>query len=249
MLTGMLAALASTVDTHLNWGASYWTNDLYKRFVMESWMKRTPSPRELVWVARLSSVGILVIALLIAMRLSSIQSAWHLSLLVGSGLGVVLILRWLWYRINVYSELTAGLVSLVLSPILLFSLPNLNEGARLLWMTAVSTAAVIGITLLTKPESADALKRFYTRARPMGFWKPVARQLGEDPGAPQRGFWRALGATALASGTLFCLLVGIGSWMTPAPQGAPLLRPMLLIGIGVALIPLWWWLVFRGMDG
>jgi len=120
MLTGMLAALASTVDTHLNWGASYWTNDLYKRFVMESWMKRTPSPRELVWVARLSSVGILVIALLIAMRLSSIQSAWHLSLLVGSGLGVVLILRWLWYRINVYSELTAGLVSLVLSPILLF---------------------------------------------------------------------------------------------------------------------------------
>jgi Na+/proline symporter len=249
ILTGMLAALASTVDTHLNWGASYWANDLYKRFVMGAWLKRTPSPRELVWVARLSSVGILVVALLIGMRLSSIQSAWHVSLLVGSGLGVVSILRWLWYRINVYSELAAALVSLLLSPILLFGFPRLSEGARLLWMTTISTAAVMGVTLLTKPESTDTLTRFYARARPPGFWQPVARQLGEDPGVPQRELWRAVRATALASVTLFCLLVGAGAWLTQLPQGSPLTHPVILLAIGVTLVPLWVRLAFRQPSG
>jgi Na+/proline symporter len=249
ILTGMLAALASTVDTHLNWGASYWANDLYKRFVMGAWLKRTPSPRELVWVARLSSVGILVVALLIGMRLSSIQSAWHVSLLVGSGLGVVSILRWLWYRINVYSELAAALVSLLLSPILLFGFPRLSEGARLLWMTTISTAAVMGVTLLTKPESTDTLTRFYARARPPGFWQPVAGQLGEDPGVPQRELWRAVRATALASVTLFCLLVGAGAWLTQLPQGSPLTHPVILLAIGVTLVPLWVRLAFRQPSG
>ena len=241
MLTGMLAALASTIDTHLNWGASYWTNDLYKRFLMHSWLKRTPSPRELVWVARLSSVGILMIALVIAMHLKSIQSAWHLSLLVGSGLGVVLILRWLWYRINAYSELTAGLVSLIFSPVLLFGFPALSEGARLLWMVALSTGAMLGVTVLTKPEPDETLHAFYVRVRPCGYWGPVARRVGDDPDVPLRRLWRLVAATALSSSTLFCLLVGLGMWII---QGLSL-GSVLLIGIGIALIPAWIRLGFK----
>ena len=239
MLTGMLAALASTVDTHLNWGASYWTNDLYKRFMMEQWLKRTPTSRELVWVARLSSVGILIIALLIGMNLTSIQSAWHLSLLFGSGLGVVLILRWLWYRINAYSELTASVVSFAISPVLLFGFPHLSEGARLLWMTGISTVAVVAITLLTRPESEETLRTFYARAKPYGFWGPIARTLGEDPASPRRALKRASAATAAASATLFCLLTGLGIWIVRAPRGSALLGPLALIAIGLALIP-WW---------
>lgn len=245
MLTGMLAALASTVDTHLNWGASYWTNDLYKRFVMQSWLKRTPGPRELVWVARLSSVGILCLALWVAVNLSSIQAAWHLSLLFGSGLGIVLILRWLWYRINVYSELTAIAVSCLLSPILLFGVPTLSEGARLLWMTAISSVAVIGVTLLTRPEDEITLRTFYARAKPCGYWRPVARALGEDPAAPRRVFTRALAATILCSITLFCFVIGAGTWLVQTPRGLDLLPPLLLLGVGTALIPLWVRLGFR----
>jgi len=239
MLTGMLAALASTVDTHLNWGASYWTNDLYKRFVMERWLRRTPSGRELVWAARASNVGILGIAFVIAVNLSSIQSAWHLSLLVGSGLGVVLMLRWVWYRINVYSELTAGLSALILSPMLLFGYPDLSEGARLLWMTGLSTAAVIGATLLTRPEGAQTLATFYTRARPCGFWGPIARQCGDDPRLSRRQFWRAVTATALASGSLFCLLIALGIWVTQGPQAGVRIGPIVVLLAGLAMIPLW----------
>ena len=95
MVTAMLAALASTVDTHLNWGASYWTNDIVKRFVFARWLGREPSGRALVWVARGASLLILSIALVIMTQLSSIRSAWEASLLLGAGVGVVLVLRWI----------------------------------------------------------------------------------------------------------------------------------------------------------
>jgi Na+/proline symporter len=101
MLTGMIAALASTVDTHLNWGASYWANDIYKRFIC-GWRGVEPSGRSLVWVARLSNVLILAIALAVMARLDSIKLAWELSLLLGAGVGVVLVLRWLWWRITAW---------------------------------------------------------------------------------------------------------------------------------------------------
>jgi Na+/proline symporter len=91
MLTGLLAALASTVDTHLNWGASYWSNDLYDRLVCRAWLKRTPGNRELVWVARWSNVLILVLALIIMSQLGSIQQGWKISLLLGAGTGSVLV--------------------------------------------------------------------------------------------------------------------------------------------------------------
>ena len=107
----------------------------------------------------------------------------------------------------------------------------------------------MAVTLLTKPESTDTLTRFYARARPPGFWQPVAGQLGEDPEVAQREFWRAVRATALASATLFCLLVGAGAWLTQSPQRSPLTHPVTLLGIGVALIPLWMRLALRGPSG
>ena len=111
MLTGLLAALASTVDTHLNWGAGYWSNDLYKALICKKILKRDPSNQELVTVARLSTLGILVIALLIMTKLGSIQQGWKMMLLFGAGMGSVLVLRWLWERINLYSEIMAILTS------------------------------------------------------------------------------------------------------------------------------------------
>ncbi|MEJ2535644.1 MAG: sodium transporter, partial [Calditrichia bacterium] len=81
MLTGMLAALASTIDTHLSWGASYWSNDLYLRIINKAWLKRTPSNKEQVIIARLSNVLILAIALIIMANLGSIQTAWYITLL------------------------------------------------------------------------------------------------------------------------------------------------------------------------
>jgi solute:Na+ symporter, SSS family len=104
---GLLAALASTIDTHLNWGASYWSNDVYDRLVCRHWLRPRAAGRELVVVARLSNLLILAIALVIMANLGSIQTAWFISLLFGAGMGSVLVLRWLWERINLYSELAA----------------------------------------------------------------------------------------------------------------------------------------------
>ena len=107
LLVGMLAALASTLDTHLNWGASYWTHDIYRRFICPHLFKRSPSDRSLVWVARFANLVILLIALLIIPFLSSIQKAWQISLLLGSGIGMTLVLRWIWWRMNAWGELAS----------------------------------------------------------------------------------------------------------------------------------------------
>ncbi len=137
MIAGMLAALASTLDTHLNWGASYWTHDLYERFVCR-WLRRVPSARELVWVARASTLGVLAIALLLMTRLDSIQTAWHASLLLGAGMGVVLVLRWLWWRLTAAGELATIVASSLLAPLLLTLLPD-REALRLLLMGISAT--------------------------------------------------------------------------------------------------------------
>ncbi|MDP3920342.1 MAG: sodium:solute symporter family protein [Candidatus Omnitrophota bacterium] len=206
MLTGLLAALASTVDTHLNWGASYWTHDLYERHLAPKLLKREPSTRELVWVARFSNVGLITLALFIMARLSSIQAAWHITLLFGSGLGVVLILRWIWWRINIWSEYAAALSSIILAPILLTQFPELGEGGKLLAMVFISTFAVVGVTLLTKPEQVETLVLFYQRVKPPGFWGPIAQKAGDSSETPLTLFKKALVATALTSFVVFALL-------------------------------------------
>ena len=169
MLVGMLAALASTVDTHLNWGASYWTNDLYRRFICQSWLKLTPSHRSLVWVARGSNVLILGVALCILPWLSSIQMAWEVSLLLGAGMGILLVLRWIWWRITAWGELACILASIIGAPLLLWGLPG-QEELRLLIMGIGSGLIGIGVSLCTCSENDERLETFYRRAQPPGFW-------------------------------------------------------------------------------
>jgi solute:Na+ symporter, SSS family len=241
MLVGLLAALASTVDTHLNWGASYWSNDVYDRLVCQHWMKREPRGREMVIVARLSNVVILIIGLIVMANLGSIQTAWFISLLFGAGMGSVLVLRWLWERINLYSELAAMGVSLITAPLLLIFLGAgaETEWLRLLIMASVTTAAAIGVTYVTPPTNRAVLLAFYQRVQPFGFWPTVAHEAGHLPEAPRHALWRelrAVGATALS---LFLLLLGCGRLMI-SPPGASAFWTWTLIAIGIALVPLWW---------
>jgi solute:Na+ symporter, SSS family len=244
MLTGMLAALASTVDTHLNWGASYWTNDIYKRFAAPLILKRKPTSRELVWVARFSNFIILGVALFIMARLDSIQSAWHLSLLFGSGVGTVLILRWLWHRINLWSEIAAAGASLIFAPILLFGFPNLSEGERLLLMTALSTVAVLFVTFATPPEPLKKRIEFYQKVKPPGFWTDVAEAGGENRQVPMKRFARSLGATVLSALSVFLLLISLGGFLVEGfDSNLPVNLTVLLTGL--IIVPVWWRLGFR----
>ncbi|MFO7893710.1 MAG: hypothetical protein R6U63_08250 [Longimicrobiales bacterium] len=262
MLTGLLAALASTVDTHLNWGASYWANDLYKRLVAQRWMGREPGRRELVVVARISNVVILGIALVVMANLGSIQDAWFLSLLFGAGMGSVLVLRWVWERINLWSELAAMAVSLIVAPILLVNTEL--EWLRLAVMAGASTAAAVTAAYLAPATRREVLVAFYHRVRPVGFWRDTAAAAiggagsesdevheadivgsgmpGEIPTSPVRALGRELRATALAAASLFLALVGLGKLVVPDPGAGPWGWVLAVAAVlaSLVLVPLWW---------
>jgi len=245
MLTAMLAALASTVDTHLNWGASYWTHDLYARFVA-SRRGAPPSGPALVRVARLSSLGILLVSLGVMTQLSSIQTAWQMSLLLGAGMGVPLVLRWLWWRFTAWGEGAAIVASSLLAPLLLLGVEG--DAVRLLLLAVVATGASVAASLWIGPESPGRLAEFYLRARPPGFWGPVARAVGASAEADARRLRRGAAAVVTCAFSLFCLLVGVGTWLVgaPAPGGAAF-RAVWIGGLfvaGVALVPVWWRLGF-----
>ncbi|NHZ85062.1 MAG: sodium transporter, partial [Planctomycetia bacterium] len=237
MMTGLLAALASTIDTHLTWGASYWSNDIYKRILNEAWLKRKPSSKELIIVARLSNLLILAIALTIMVNLGSIQTAWYISLLFGAGMGSVLVLRWLWERINLYSEVAAIVASLIFAPIILFTVDQ--EWLRLLFMSVSSTAAVIIVTLITPETDHSILNRFFKRVNPPGLWRKTAIRLGINAQHPGKTFREGAYLVLTTATTIYLLLVGIGKLLLSDPLDSPLTAWILII-LGLLSVRLWW---------
>ncbi len=237
MLTALLAALASTIDTHLNWGASYWSNDIYQHLICRKWQNRKPTSTELVLAARLSNILILVIALTIMANLGSIQTAWFISLLFGAGMGSVLVLRWLWERINLFSELAAMAASLIIAPFLLIATDI--EWVRLGTMALVSTIVAIGVTAFTPATDQTVLNTFYKRVRPMGFWRKTAQAVGDAPSRASSYLRRELVATGLTSLSLFLALIGLGKLLLPSPTQSIVWAWLYLI-LAVVLVPFWW---------
>jgi Na+/proline symporter len=231
MLVGMLAALASTLDTHLNWGASYLSNDLYGRLWCRGLRRREPAPRELVWAARLSSPLLVAISLALMSVLGSIQAAWHATLLLGAGLGVPLLSRWLWRRANAWGEIAAIGASALAAPLLLVFVRE--EAQRLLAAAAIGATVSLAASLATAPEASERLDAFWERARPPGFWG--------RPGA-SKALLRRLLALAAAAGTLYASLLAFGTWLLGAPAPLGLGRAAWVaacLGLALALVPAW----------
>ena len=215
LLTGMLAALASTLDTHLNWGASYFANDLYKRLYCEVWRKQEPKERVLVWVARGSNLIILALSLLVLTQLRSIRSAWSISLLLGAGMGAPLLLRWLWWRVSASCELAAMVASLIAAPLLLLYVPS--EALRLLLMAFVTSSAVVIVALRWPQAVTPSLVSFYQRVQPPGFWGPLAAQVDEPPVLARTRLLRGLGLTGTAALAVFTWITLLGNLLVHAP--------------------------------
>jgi solute:Na+ symporter, SSS family len=181
MLAGFAAAYMSTVGTHLNWGASYLVNDFYKRFV-----KTDGTEKHYVAVSRGATVLIFFASIGVTSQLSSIEKAWELLLALGAGTGLVLILRWYWWRINAWSEISAMVASFVVSLLAFayiaprFSANDPNATATVMLVTvACSTVVWLVVTLLTRPEPDAVLEAFYRRVRPGGpGWARVSQRLG-----------------------------------------------------------------------
>jgi len=181
MLAGFAAAYMSTVATHLNWGASYLVNDFYKRF-----LKTDGTEKHYVAVSRAATVFIFLASIAVTSQLSSIEKAWELLLALGAGTGLVLILRWYWWRINAWSEISAMVASFVVSLLAFtyiaprFAPNDPNAIATVMLVTvACSTVVWLTVTLLTKPEPDAVLESFYRRVRPGGpGWAKVSERLG-----------------------------------------------------------------------
>jgi solute:Na+ symporter, SSS family len=206
MVAAFAAAFMSTVGTQLNWGASYLINDFYRRFV------RTTAPdRHYVVASRVATVLLTVISAVITRYMNSIAGAWQLLIVTGAGTGTVLILRWYWWRINAWSEVTAMAVAFVVSVALqtgfgISSAEPMGFAHVMLITVAITTAAWLAVTLLTPPEPSQQLLRFYRRVRPSAsLWGPVARLAPEVPPARdlKQNLYDWIAGCALIYGALF----------------------------------------------
>ncbi|MFT4536713.1 MAG: SSS family solute:Na+ symporter [Saprospiraceae bacterium] len=194
LVAAFMAAFMSTVDTHLCWGGSYIINDIYKRFI-----KKKATAEHYLLVSRIGIVLLLILSALAAWQMDSIAGAWIYLIEIVSGIAIILMLRWFWWRINAWSEITSMISALVLANgyILGKGLYKLgwigesnfthlgiwyNEDNALIRATLIlltCTAISLLVTFLTRPVDNDTLVAFYKKVQPKGWWGPIAAQVPE----------------------------------------------------------------------
>jgi Na+/proline symporter len=230
-IAGFLAAFMSTMATQFNWGASYLVSDFYRRFVNKS-----ASERHYVAASRVATVVLVIASAWVSAQLASIRGGWEFVLEVGAGTGGVYLLRWYWWRINAWSEISAMGTALVASLALRWWNPFTGTAPVVFAKTALTTTVVttfawIVVTLLTRPEPESVLLQFYRKTRPdVRGWKPVARLAPEV--ATNRDLGRNLVAWVLGCGMVYLALFGIGKLALKQPGlGAVLLASAALCAL------------------
>ncbi len=208
VVVSLVAAFMSTVSTSVNWGASYLTHDLYQRF-----LRPNASQQELLLVGQLMSVLLLVLGVVTALISDSIGTVFRLVIAIGTGPGVVLVLRWFWWRINAAAELAAMLcgfvVGLVTSVVPLLKIADYGE--RLMVTTGFTAVVWITVMLLTPPESPAVLERFVLKVRPPGpGWSQWRRGL---EASASESLSDLLARFLFSSGLLFGALLGSGAFL------------------------------------
>jgi Na+/proline symporter len=250
MVASFLAAFMSTIDTQLNWGASILVNDCYKRF----FRKKAPD-REYVLAGRIFIVGLALAGALLSFAVEDISQAWVLVFSVTAGIGSVYILRWYWWRVNAWSEITAFLCALLMTFVLRgipflkyidrFSDSPLAKGLSgsfpnqpwftfpysVLFSTALVIPAWLLVTFLTRPVARDHLIAFYRKVYPGGpGWGSIAAEVPgyEHAGINKKTFFNIFLGIVVSN----CCLVGTGKWILGDPKTG---IALLLIGISAAL--------------
>jgi len=208
VVVSMVAAFMSTISTSINWGASYLSHDLYKRFLRQS-----AGPREMILVGQFASFLLLLIGVVTALYSNSIGSMFRLVIAIGTGPGAVLVLRWFWWRINALAELSAMLsgfiVGLITSVFPYFKIEDFGE--RLLFTTSFTAVIWLLTLFLTEPESEGTLKKFVRQVKPPGpGWRNIRKKLNIDP---VESFLVLGFRFVLGSGILYGGLVSIGAFL------------------------------------
>ena len=234
LVGSFFAAYMSTVSTQLNWGTSYLVNDVYARFV-----RPIASESELVRVSRVTTFALMTVSGIVTFYLDSVRQAWEFALESGAGVGLILILRWYWWRVSAVSEI-AALVSAAIGFLGLRLLTDIPFPDSLLYLVPWTTVCWLLATWLTAPEPMSHLVAFYRRVHPGGpGWRCVAREAGVPANAiiPLRAL-----AYDWVTGCVFVygVLLGVGALLFNAPAQAGIS----LLSASVALA----WLVTRGLS-
>ncbi len=235
LVAGFFAAFMSTFATQLNWGSSYLVSDFYRRF-----LHRGAAEKHYVAASRVATVLLVAVAALVASQLSSVVEGWKFVLEVGAGTGAVYMLRWYWWRVNAWSEISAMLAALGVSVALLKLRPSAGDdllafAQNALITTAVTTAVWVIVTLLTRPEPQEILLSFYRLVRPdVTGWRAIATLAPEI--APAHDLAANLRSWILGCAMVYSALFAVGDFCFGRP----------LPGFGLAAVAaLCAWLVGR----
>jgi solute:Na+ symporter, SSS family len=201
LLVAFFAAYMSTISTQLNWGTSYLINDFYKRY-----LNPNASQKQFVLASRIGTLLLMLVALFVTTQITTISGVWEFIIQAGAGLGMVLILRWYWWRVNAWSEIAATIIPMIvygsirliswikLEPLRVIHVdkipaeelakfyaeyPYLTFPSSFFIIVGITTVGWILITLLTKPTDTKVLENFYLLIKPDGNWKPF-RHLNDD---------------------------------------------------------------------
>ncbi|MBI4467591.1 MAG: Na+:solute symporter [Acidobacteria bacterium] len=209
MLASFLAAYMSTLSTHLNWGASYMVNDFYRRF-----LRPHASEPHLLRTAQVATLLLMLLGAGVTYLLETIRGGWELLLLVSAGTGAVYILRWYWWRISAWSEISAMTAAFLGAMALTWQKPftggeQIVFAKNMLLNTVLCTVVWLAVTYLTRPEPLAHLESFYRRVRPAAWgWRAVAATAPDVP-AVSSG-WYNLRAWALGCALVYLVLFSTG---------------------------------------
>jgi SSS family solute:Na+ symporter len=227
MAVAFLSAFVSTVSTHLNWGASYVVNDVYKRFVKppEEFDSKDQAERHYVWISRWATLLMMVVAVIISYFFDTVKSGWEAILSIGAGTGLVYMLRWYWWRINAWSEIAAMAAAAIGS----FAAPALGFegfGPSMIATTSFATVTWLVVTFLTRPVERQTLVDFYRRVRPGGpGWRAV------EPNARTIGMKKAMASIVASAVAINATLWGMGQLFFGS-----LALGLLAVGVSVVLL-------------
>lgn len=248
VLASLVAAYMSTISTHLNWGASYIVNDFYKQQI-----NKDASEKKLVAVGRISTIVLMVCSALLALVLTNALQLFDIILMFGAGTGLIFILRWFWWRINAWSEISAMFVSGIVSVILNFTaLGNYffgNEGlmpayAKFPMVVLITTIVWVTVTYLTQAESKEVLQNFYKRIQPGGpGWAKVvseARTENKELVDTNKGWSVPSGILAMIIGCMmiYSIMFATGYWIYGNYKDAIILTGVAIIS-AFALSKVW----------
>jgi Na+/proline symporter len=201
LVAAFFAAYMSTIATHLNWGCSYVINDCYRRF-----LRKDAPEKHYVAVSRVATVLLMGLSMIVTPLMDTISGAWTFIIEAGAGLGLVLLLRWYWWRINAWSEIAA-----MLTPLAAYGavrMAGVEFPGSLFIIVAATTVVWIAATFLTRPVEMETLKRFFATVHPAGWWGPVASAV---PGTKQDpGSGRLIVDWIVGAGAVYAALFGVG---------------------------------------